>query len=112
MLAPQVVVNLLPEFGVGADFLLRLRDWPMLDVHFYCPPFLPNSRLLRKRAIRKLRIAAHYLAPVANSLVGPGSQSYGEPAPISRSQDVRDFAFACFSRQSRRVTGKAHHSLL
>src|SRR6266516_97083 len=41
---PQVVVNLLPELGVGVD-LRRRGNWLIWNVHLYSPPLsrLPSS---------------------------------------------------------------------
>src|SRR5882724_10745522 len=37
MLEPQVVVNLLPELGVGVDFVGH-HNWLIWNVHLYSPP--------------------------------------------------------------------------
>ena len=44
MLNPQIVVNLLPELGVGVD-LVRHGHWLIWHVHLYSPPLsrLPSS---------------------------------------------------------------------
>ena len=44
MLNPQVVVNLLPELGVGVD-LRRHGNWLIWNVHLCSPPLsrLPSS---------------------------------------------------------------------
>src|SRR6266487_5847589 len=44
MLNPQVVVNLLPELGVGVD-LRRHGNWLIWNVHLYSPPLsrLPSG---------------------------------------------------------------------
>ena len=44
MLGPQVVVDLLPELGVGVD-LVRHGNWLIWNVHLYSPPLsrLPSS---------------------------------------------------------------------
>ena|SRR5712692_2409646 len=44
MLDPEIVVNLLPELGVGVD-LRRHGNWLIWNVHLYSPPQsrLPSS---------------------------------------------------------------------
>jgi len=44
MLNPQIVVNLLPELGVGVD-LVRHGNWLIWNVHLCSPPLsrLPSS---------------------------------------------------------------------
>jgi len=56
MLNPQIVVNLLPELGVGVD-LVRHGNWLIWNVHLYSPALsrLPSSGGARSMAAKHYR---------------------------------------------------------
>jgi hypothetical protein len=55
MLNPQIVVNLLPELGVGVD-LVRHGNWLIWNVHLSSPPL---SRCLQVALARSMAVEHH-----------------------------------------------------
>jgi hypothetical protein len=68
VLDPQVVVNLLPEFGLRVDFFVSICNWLIASVHLYSPPSSPSLATHAKACSPEIVNCRAFLAAVANPL--------------------------------------------